>query len=799
MYRLFVIAKNNMKKQKGDMITFLLLTFLAALMIFDCISAMTGIGSVLDEKFKEVNGADVMLYTPDNTAARRISEKAFEENEHIAEYEVTPQLDMIAKFRKKGERDFNAYSFFVEAFDEEKRLMNIERPKRNLLPSEVLLPYNMKGTFSVGDVIQLKLDDDVYDFTVAGYLEDPYFCATINISVYCICLDRDVMEELADGHPNLVIRQNIFKGRLSAADRKAGYPTTELEREIEDRYKDERAKYDGEGSFGYLLINWDMMKDGSSFLPLIIIALILVFAVLILAIAIVIISFSINNFIRKNMKNTGILEACGYTVSELRWALTLQIAIVATIGSILGVTAGILTFDYFGNIISLVLGLSWNQPADQLTAAGTVLGIVLLIVLVARAVSRAYKKVSVLDALRGGINTHNFRKNFFPFETSPFPIPLVLALKDTFGGLGRNLLMVFIVALLAVSTLVGFGMYENFGTDPKTIMDIMSVEVGTAMVEDNSHSLDYKELGDAMRQLDSVDSVLAISNYSPTVVKGDREMNVSTSAYDDVNNTRATKVVEGRIPESDNEVMVSTGIAKDLNIRVGDVITLKYSENEADYMVVGINQALQNMGRTMIITMDGIRKIFPGEPHPGFYVYAKDHISYRTLERQLLEMVDEEGYDLTVTDMQGFISGTVDSVVMATRMLCIVIVFITCFVVIFVEALVIRAKISKEWHNMGVSKALGQTTRELVTQIMLSNLPAIACGTLIGVLLSQELGKKAISAAFSLFEMNDIAFRISPVWMILTVTGILLIAVLTAGFEGLKVKRLIPVEMITED
>ena len=29
--------------------------------------------------------------------------------------------------------------------------------------------------------------------------------------------------------------------------------------------------------------------------------------------------------------------------------------------------------------------------------------------------------------------------------------------------------------------------------------------------------------------------------------------------------------------------------------------------------------------------------------------------------------------------------------------------------------------------------------------------------------------------------------------------GILLIAVLTAGFEGLKVKRLIPVEMITED
>ena len=39
MYKLFFIAKNNMKKQKGDMITFFILTFIAALLIFDCASA----------------------------------------------------------------------------------------------------------------------------------------------------------------------------------------------------------------------------------------------------------------------------------------------------------------------------------------------------------------------------------------------------------------------------------------------------------------------------------------------------------------------------------------------------------------------------------------------------------------------------------------------------------------------------------------------------------------------------------------------------------------------------------------
>ena len=40
MYKLFFIARNNMKKQKGDMITFFILTLFAAFLIFDAASAI---------------------------------------------------------------------------------------------------------------------------------------------------------------------------------------------------------------------------------------------------------------------------------------------------------------------------------------------------------------------------------------------------------------------------------------------------------------------------------------------------------------------------------------------------------------------------------------------------------------------------------------------------------------------------------------------------------------------------------------------------------------------------------------
>ena len=114
--------------------------------------------------------------------------------------------------------------------------------------------------------------------------------------------------------------------------------------------------------------------------------------------------------------------------------------------------------------------------------------------------------------------------------------------------------MVFIVSILAISTLVGFCMYENFGTDTKKIMDIMSVEVGDAYASDKSGKVDYEVF---IRELESVPSVkcaLADSSYSFQVINGNLKQMVSTTAYDDTSKLQAVNLVEGRLPETDNEL-----------------------------------------------------------------------------------------------------------------------------------------------------------------------------------------------------------------------------------------------------
>ncbi len=799
MYKLFFIAKNNMKKQKGDMITFFILTFIAAFLVFDCASTLVGLGKVMDSRFEEVHGAHVMLMNNDTKAEKEAAERAFKENTHLAEYECTPMIRFNTEFKNKKQDEYMQYMFFAEEINQQKKLMTIQGAERSYQKEDVLLPLNMKAGFAVGDTLQLKFDDHIYELNVAGYLEDPYFCSTVNITVYSIALSPEMMDELVEKEN--VWERNCFKGLVADGTLSDSFGTRDLEDEIGTKYKEylkESAQQEeGVNLTDYMLVNWEMMRGGSQFIPMIVMAVMLVFAVLIMLIALVIISFSIRNFIQKNMKNTGILEASGYTVKELRLSLILQIILVAFAGTLTGMIVAGISFDAFGDLVSAMLGLTWNQPVNFAAAAISMICLLLVVALVAASDSRAYQKITVLDALRGGINTHNFRKNHFSFERTPLPIPLVMALKEFAGGLGRNLLMVFISALLVIATLIGFGMVENFGNDPEGLMKIMAFEMSDATVGGKTDG----DISEDLRALPGTESLMVQIGFEPTIRMGEKKTTAYTYAVDDLKNAKSTNLLEGRLPEKANEILVTAGIASDMDLKTGDVVTIEYAGSEADFVITGIHQRVERMGRTIYMRIDGAERLMSSDLSPmySYMITAKEGVDFEELSTQIEEYGEEKGYDLQIVNDHMIMESTMNTVSSSMSVICLAIVGITIVIVIFVESLVIRAKISREWRGMGISKAIGQTTGGLLSQIMLSNLPAVSIGALLGVLLSQLAGSATVKAAFSLFVVKNVSFSIPGFWMAVCFVGIIVTAIAAAAAAGLKVRSLRPVEMIAED
>ncbi len=800
MYKLFFIAKNNMKKQKGDMITFFILTLISAFLIFDCASAIMGVGKVLDERFDSVKGADVILINGDTDEEKECAEKAFRDNENIRDYESTPMINFSADYKNKKDDEYSQFSMFAQSFEEEPEYMNLGIDQSTLSKNDILIPLYLKGQFPEGDTFQIKLGDDAYDFNVAGYAEDPYFCSSVNITIYYVYMSQEMIEQLKEDHPDLVGQFNLCKGIVDESKLTGDLGTTDIEHDITEEYKKLVAPYIEQNPevnyLNYIAVNWDMMRGGSQFLPMIIMAVILLFAMIIMIIAIVIISFSIKNFIQRNMKNTGILEASGYTVKELRKALKLQILLIAFLGSVIGIVLAMVTFKGFGNIVSVVLGLTWNQPINFVTAAIVVAGLLLIIYLVSTFVSRTYKKITVLDALRGGIATHNFKRNCFSFEKTPFSIPVVLSLKDTSKSLGRNIVLVLITAVLTVSTLVGFGLYENFGKDSDKLVGFMGFELPEIYVTGDV------EIGDELRELDGVDTVLGTYGIEPVVKFGDEKSSIYTYVYDDVNNAKNTRMLEGRLPSHDNEIIMTAAAAEDLGAKVGDVVEIEFGTKKADYMIVGLNQRVERMGRTIIMNMDAGERIVPTTSKLTYNIYLKSGETFDSMKPVLEDFAKSKGIDkeaFGMSDGEKMMSSTTGTISDSLKSISIIIAFLTMLIVIFVESLVIRAKIIREWRGMGISKALGMTSGGLITQIMLSNAPAIIIGILIGALVSQPLGGKACVACFSLFGMKSMEFNLPIVMITATGLGILAVALITSALLGIKVRKLKPIEMITEE
>ena len=796
MSNIFMIAKNNMKKQKGDMITFLIMMFLTSFLLFDCVSLITGVKKVYEDKFEATNAPDIMLFIHRNEKGAECMEKALKEN-NIEEFEMTPILYVSADYKNKDAKDFANFPFIIENSENKNTMLNVFPEDVSLNDGEIYIPYTMQSTVDIDDILLMKINGKEFEFKVRGFTENPLFCSTTAASmnyVYLSEADYKEIESLSSGKITSDIMLAYFY-KCKADDKVTDMDA--LQQNISDDYNLNISKLEEketDTSYDIVInINKDLMLFGNTMFPYVSIGFIAVFAVMILVIALIIISFSISNFIQRNMKNTGILEACGYKVSELKNALTVQIMSVAVSGTAIGLALALVSLPSVGEILKAVMGITWTSNTNMIPILITGTSLLLIVFSTTRIISRKYNNISVLDALRGGINTHNFKKNRFAFSKTRLPVALVLSLKETFGNLGKNIALALIIAILTVSAIIGFALKENFSSDKNGMMDVMGIEMGTAGITA------IEGIGDDLRALQGVKNVYECQNKILTLEFNGQSYIYNTYGVADSKYAINTVVTEGRQPEADNEIMLTHPISMQTGAGIGDVVTITNGDHSEAFVVTGINQRLEQAGKTMAMTLDGFERIDARSNYNDYYVTAEDGVTYDELKKTLEDYGRSKGLELGITNTGELIEGTINGMISTFDIVNVIIMIITTFIVIFVESLVIRAKITREWRNMGINKALGMTSGNLIGQITLSNIPVIITGCLIGALSSGFVGRSMMLIIFSYLGLQKLTLKMPLVLILATVAGIILVAALTSAFEGLRIRKLIPMEMITEE
>ncbi len=793
MYRYWFLAKNNIRKQKGDMMTFFILTLIASALIFISASFLIRTGNVIDTTMKRINAADILVLISDDERAEAKLAEIIKGNDDLVGFESTKFLAANAKYRRKGEKTWTEYSFAIASYEDERDHQKVSCKTSGLRGNRVIIPVSLSSAYRIGDVMELKVDDNVYMLKVAGYNEDNIYCSPMNMGTYLIYTSEKLYNTIEFENPSKAAPCKFVKTDISKAAKKSGrdgnFYADELFNEFDEWYTQYCRQNPGYSLSKVSFLPADLMKTASLILPFVFIAIVLAFAVIVFVIVLVIIHFSVKNFIALNMKNTGIMEACGYTVRELVMILMFQLLLVSGLGCAAGLVLGAFLLEPAGVIILVTLGLSWNQPVDPVIMISVFCGICGVVAILTLFIGREYSKTTVLAALHGGNAATRGRRNLFSFEHSPFSVSVTLALKDTFGKFASKIGIIFIMAILTISTMFGFGMVDSYARNDESLLKMSGLFDCDAVADGPETMLANIE------SMSSVDSVYGDVWYAFNYTVGKRVSSITTRAFTDTSFIKGGSILEGGWPVGENDIMLATAAADTLGAGMGDKVTIKSSGKEETFRVCGLCQTMNNMGMMAYVTTAGYERVAPLPSEYSYWISLKKGKTFDDLKEEFEDVYP----DVELTDYREAAKSTLGMISDGMKIGALFIASLTILIVVFVESLIVRARITQEWRNLGVSKALGFSSGQLIRQTMMSNMPSIIIGVTAGLLLSPQTGAKLMKSAFTIFGFRKAEFVVLPTSYILAAVLICGIAMATAAFLGRRIKALDPVRMITEE
>ena len=213
------------------------------------------------------------------------------------------------------------------------------------------------------------------------------------------------------------------------------------------------------------------------------------------------------------------------------------------------------------------------------------------------------------------------------------------------------------------------------------------------------------------------------------------------------------------------------------------------------YTVCGIDQKMNNTGKKALLSEEGALRINSEYKYETALIFLNDPSKAKEIKKQW-----EKDYpDYTFSLGEDIMASSIETVTKAMEGICVIFVIATCFVVILTQLLLTRAQVIRERTDLGVSKALGYTSGELIRRTLMTNLPTIAIGIVLGIIMHLVLSNKLFLVVFSFFGIRQIVFDTNIIWFVITAALIMLCAIVTAFTSGRGITKLEPVKILKEE
>lgn len=643
----------------------------------------------------------------------------------------------------------------------------------------VWLPYlyKMGGDYAIGDDFDLTLLGTTYHLKVAGFYEN-MMIGSFNGGICTLLFDSDTYQLIRTAHKESSLSALISVKLKNCADN-AEYAGS-IGREVLKRYPVSIYNY----------TYYDVVKQARTLTASICTAIIYGVAFLTLLIGLVVLSSNIASYIGENMKKLGTLKAVGYTTRQLRQALLLQFALITLLGAALGIGLSYLLFPSLSSMLIAQTGIPYSSG---FILPALILAMLILFSATALTVLLSTRKIKHLEpivALRQGIQTHSFHKNWFPLSRSRLPLHLALAFKITFTNIKQNIAVLITVLALSLLTVFSCVMLQNFIVDSSSFLGLAAGERADAMV--GVYSDIQKQFLADMQADDRVEKVYL---YTTTPLNHE-EAAINCYVIDDaacLNNPEMC--YEGRMPLYANELAIGGSYAQQHRLAIGDTVTLSKGQLSCEYLICGLIQCTNYLGRDCSMLLSGYEQLGQLEGYAYYLDFRPDVSTPEFLD----EISSFYGDGIASTaNVQEVLNGSLGIYQSLVSTIVVMILLMTLIIILFVLYLMVKILLLRKKQDYGILKALGFTTGQLILQTALSFMPSVVLASAIGFTVSSFVMNPLLTLFFRGIGVMKCTFTI-PLALV-TAAGISL-TVFTFIFACLlllRIRKVRPRELLTE-
>lgn len=780
MRKLFLIARSNMRKAKGQAVAIVVLVLIAAILLNLWLMLSMDYTANFDRYHDKLHAEHVTLAVDGDTdEVREFLSQTLANDSDVKEYRLDSFMRMVGNFPYNGGMMNGEFVFTDKQTAISRTIGKAEIVEDSDLTSGIYLPMLYKSDdFSVGKTIEISIGSHPVTYTICGFFNS-VMLGSHNCVLTQIILTADKYAEL--GELNYAPGTTLCSVRLYDKSINLNYEAT-LKARVSEHFPNTRMESNC----------YDLVVQSRYIAQNICSIIMSAMAFFVLLIALVVIVSNIINYIQVNIQNLGALKAVGYTSSQLVLSLLLQFLGLTLFTAIVGAALSYALFPAVNTMMIAQTGIPYGirfLPLPVLISLLILGGAVALSVWLS---ARKIKKIEPIVALRSGVRTHNFKRNVIPLRRTKAPLSLALALKTTFSGIKHNITVCMTMLVLSLVVVFSGLMTENVITDMTPFLNLIVGETS-----DSAINVEIEAENDflaALNKDERTENVYLYNSLNVSHVDGAELVATICDDFSKVNNQSV--VFKGRFPKYENEIAIAAKYAKEQGLEIGNEIEITLNGNSQKYLISGFTQISNNLGRDCLLTRQGYERL--GELiNVTYYINLAQGTDIDAFNEETKEAF--AGSVNTVINVRATIEGSGSVYVSLMTIIVIAILVLSAVIIAFVLYLLVRTMLNNKKRDYGILKSLGFTTRQLILQTALSFMPAVILSTVLGILLSCIVINPLMSLFLSSIGIVKCTFTVPAAFSVISGIGLIALSFGIACLLSLKVRKIAPRSLLASE